>query len=223
MEKYETIKAVGDGTFGSVTKARNKTTNEIVAIKRMKAQFASWDEAMKLREVKSLRKLNHHNIVKLKEVIRQKDSLYFVFEFMKNNLYEVISKNVTMPPENEIKLMAFDSLQGIAACHKNGYFHRDLKPENLLINDQNIVKLADFGLAREIRARPPFTEYVSTRWYRAPELLLCSPNYNSPIDIFAMGLIIVEMYLLRPLVPGNSEADQLMKICLVLGTPPTDW
>jgi serine/threonine protein kinase len=207
MDKYEILKAVGDGSFGSVTKARNKTTNEIVAIKRMKATFASWDEAMKLREVKSLRKLNHHNIVKLKEVIRQKDSLYFVFEFMENNLYEVISKNVSAPTESEIKLMTMDSLHGIAACHKSGYFHRDLKPENLLINNQNIVKLADFGLAREIRARPPFTEYVSTRWYRAPELLLSSTNYNSPIDIFAMGCILAEMYLLRPLAPGNSEAD----------------
>ena len=207
MEKYETIKAVGDGSFGTVTKARNKLSNEIVAIKRMKAKFNSWDEAMKLREVKSLRKLNHHNIVKLKEVIRQKDSLFFVFEFMEKNLYEIISKGVAAPTEQEIRLMAYDSLQGIAFCHKNGYFHRDLKPENLLINNQQVVKLADFGLAREIRARPPFTEYVSTRWYRAPELLLCSPNYNSPIDIFAMGCILAEMYLLRPLAPGNSEAD----------------
>lgn len=223
MEKYETIKAVGDGSFGTVTKARNKLSNEIVAIKRMKAKFNSWDEAMKLREVKSLRKLNHHNIVKLKEVIRQKDSLFFVFEFMEKNLYEIISKGVAAPTEQEIRLMAYDSLQGIAFCHKNGYFHRDLKPENLLINNQQVVKLADFGLAREIRARPPFTEYVSTRWYRAPELLLCSPNYNSPIDIFAMGCILAEMYLLRPLAPGNSEADQLMKLCLVLGTPPAEW
>ena len=142
---------------------------------------------------------------------------------MENNLYEIISKNVTAPTEQEIKLMTFDSLHGISACHKSGYFHRDLKPENLLINSMNVVKLADFGLAREIRSRPPLTEYVSTRWYRAPELLLCATNYNSPIDIFAMGCILAEMYLLRPLAPGNSEADQLMKLCLVLGTPPTDW
>lgn len=142
---------------------------------------------------------------------------------MQKNLYEVISKNVMSQSEYDIKLMAYDSLQGLNACHKSGYFHRDLKPENLLINEENVVKLADFGLAREIRSMPPFTEYVSTRWYRAPELLLCSPNYNSPIDIFAMGLILAEMYLLRPLAPGNSEADQLMKLCLVLGTPPTDW
>lgn len=223
MEKYETIKAVGDGSFGSVTKARNKNTNDIVAIKKMKATFSSWDEAMKLREVKSLRKLNHYNIVKLKEVIRQQDHLYFVFEFMERNLYETISKSVSPPTETDVRRMMFDSLQGIAYCHKSGYFHRDLKPENLLMNEQRVVKLADFGLAREIRSRPPFTEYVSTRWYRAPELLLCSTNYNSPIDIFAMGCIMAEMYLLRPLAPGNSEADQLMKLCLVLGTPPQEW
>ena len=102
MEKYNTIKAVGDGSFGSVTKAQNKNTGEIVAIKKMKAQFASWDEAMKLREVKSLRKLNHYNIVKLKEVIRQKNDLFFVLEFMQKNMYEVISKNTVSQPEQEI-------------------------------------------------------------------------------------------------------------------------
>mmetsp|Transcript_22444 Transcript_22444/g.30038 ORF Transcript_22444/g.30038 Transcript_22444/m.30038 type:complete len:128 (+) Transcript_22444:252-635(+) len=127
---------------------------------------------MKLREVKSLRKLNHHNVVKLKEVIRQQDSLFFVFEFMEKNMYELLSKNGTAPTESEIRRMAYDSIQGVAACHKNGYFHRDLKPENFLINHDQVVKLADFGLAKEIRSRPPHTEYVSTRWYRAPELLL---------------------------------------------------
>ena len=82
MDKYETIKETGEGTFGKVTKARNTTNNEIVAIKKMKQSFASWDEAMALREVKSLRKLSHPNIVKLKEVIRQKDNLFLIFEFM---------------------------------------------------------------------------------------------------------------------------------------------
>ena len=78
--------------------------------------------------------------------------------------------------------------------HKHGFFHRDLKPENILISDAGVVKLIDFGLAREIRSRPPFTEYVSTRWYRAPELILKSTNYNSPVDIFALGCIITELY-----------------------------
>ena len=119
----------------------------------------------------------------------------------------------------------YQTFQALAYCHKQGFFHRDLKPENLLVNTANEqVKLADFGLAREIRSRPPYTDYVSTRWYRAPELLLRSQNYNSPIDIFACGAIMAELYLLRPLWPGNSEVDQLYKICATLGSPSqTEW
>jgi serine/threonine protein kinase len=107
--------------------------------------------------------------------------------------------------------------------HKNGFFHRDLKPENILF-DNNTVKLCDFGLAREIRSRPPFTDYVSTRWYRAPELLMRSPAYNSPVDIFALGLIMAELYLLSPLLPGVNEIDQMNKTVHLLGTPSkVDW
>ena len=95
---------------------------------------------------------------------------------------------------------------GLAYMHKHGFFHRDLKPENLLVKGDS-VKIADFGLAREIRSRPPFTDYVSTRWYRAPEILLRSTNYNSPVDMFACGAIMAELYLLRPLFPGNNETD----------------
>ena len=88
-----------------------------------------------------------------------------------------------------------------------GYFHRDIKPENLLCNGAENVKIADFGLAREIRSRPPYTDYVSTRWYRAPEVLLRSTNYSSPIDIWACGAIIAELYSLKPLFPGSSEVN----------------
>ncbi len=102
--------------------------------------------------------------------------------------------------------------------HKFGFFHRDLKPENILL-DGDETKIADFGLARQIRSRPPYTDYVSTRWYRAPEILLKSTSYNSPIDIFALGAIMAELYLLKPLFPGNSEVDQIYKICGILGTP----
>jgi serine/threonine protein kinase len=90
--------------------------------------------------------------------------------------------------------------------HKHGFFHRDLKPENLLIKG-DVCKIADFGLAREIRSRPPFTDYVSTRWYRAPEICLRSTAYNSPVDIFAMGCIMAEMYTGNPLAPGTNEND----------------
>ena len=112
----------------------------------------------------------------------------------------------------------YQSLAGLAHMHKHGFFHRDLKPENLLWNG-DIVKLGDFGLAREINSLPPFTDYISTRWYRAPEILLRSTNYSSAVDIFAMGWIMAELYMLRPLFPGKSEMDQLYKLCAVLGSP----
>lgn len=173
---------------------------------------------MKLREITSLRKLIHPNIVKLKEVIRENDELHMVFEFMEANLYEYMKSRVKPIPENKVRNIVFQTTQALHHVHKNGYFHRDMKPENLLVSGDT-VKLADFGLAREIRARPPFTDYVSTRWYRAPEVLLRSPAYNSPVDTWAMGGIMAELYTLRPLLPGSSESDQLYKTCSVLGTP----
>lgn len=106
----------------------------------------------------------------------------------------------------------------------SGFFHRDLKPENLLCMGPELVKIADFGLARETRSRPPYTDYVSTRWYRAPEVLLRSTSYSSSIDIWAVGCIMAEIYTLRPLFPGSSEIDTIFKICQVLGTPKkNDW
>ena len=115
-------------------------------------------------------------------------------------------------------------LNGLDYVHRHGFFHRDLKPENLLITRSNQLKLADFGLAREIRSLPPYTDYVSTRWYRAPELLLNSITYTSSVDMWAYGAIIVELFMLRPLFPGSSQIDQLFKICAILGTPsPTEW
>merc|ERR1719469_1034848 len=132
-----------------------------------------------------------------------------------------------MLPEAKVRNIMFQTMQATNFMHKNGYFHRDMKPENLLVTDSGpelLVKLADFGLAREIRARPPFTDYVSTRWYRAPEVLLRSTVYNSPVDIFACGCIQAELYTRRPLLPGASESDQLFKTCTVMGTPgQNDW
>ena len=136
MEKHELIGIISESSFGTVFKARNKTSGEIVAIKKMKQTFASWDEAMALREVKSLKKLSSHpNIVKTTEMFRKKEKFYIVFEFMKTNLFEHLQENKNLFDEDKVRLMAYESLQGIAGCHKNGFMHRDLKPENLLIND----------------------------------------------------------------------------------------
>ncbi|XP_056155903.1 serine/threonine-protein kinase MAK isoform X4 [Lampris incognitus] len=225
MNRYTTLKQLGDGTYGSVLMGRSNESGELVAIKRMKRKFYSWEECMNLREVKSLKKLNHANVVKLKEVIRENDHLYFVFEYMKENLYQLMKdRENKMLTENEIRNIIFQVLSGLAFIHKHGFFHRDMKPENLLCMGPELIKIADFGLAREIRSRPPYTDYVSTRWYRAPEVLLRSSTYSCPIDMWAVGCIMAELYTLRPLFPGNSEVDEIFKICQVLGTvKKTDW
>ncbi|XP_059441241.1 cyclin-dependent kinase F-4 [Corylus avellana] len=221
MERFNLIKEVGDGTFGSVWRAINKQTGEVVAIKKMKKKYYSWEECVNLREVKSLRKMNHPNIVKLKEVIRENDILYFVFEYMEFNVYQLMKDREKLFTESDIRNWCFQVFQGLAYMHQRGYFHRDLKPENLLVT-KDTIKVADFGLAREINSQPPYTEYVSTRWYRAPEVLLQSYLYSSKVDMWAMGAIMAELFTLRPLFPGISEADEIYKICSVLGTPTKD-
>ncbi|KAM4029515.1 serine/threonine-protein kinase MAK isoform 4-T4 [Anomaloglossus baeobatrachus] len=224
MNRYTTFKQLGDGTYGSVLMGKSNESGELVAIKKMKRKFYSWDECMNLREVKSLKKLNHANVIKLKEVIRENDQLYFVFEYMKENLYQLMKDRNKLFPESVIRNIMYQILQGLAFIHKHGFFHRDMKPENLLCMGPDLVKIADFGLVRELRSQPPYTDYVSTRWYRAPEVLLRSLVYSSPIDIWAVGSIMAELYTLRPLFPGTSEVDEIFKICQVLGTPKkSDW
>ncbi|KAK1303815.1 Cyclin-dependent kinase F-4 [Acorus calamus] len=218
MDRYKIIKEVGDGTFGSVWRAINKQTGEVVAIKKMKRKYYSWEECMNLREVKSLRRMNHPNIIKLKEVFRENDVLYFVFEYMEYNLYQLMKDRGKLFSEAEVRNWCFQIFQALAYMHQHGYFHRDLKPENILVT-KDIIKIADFGLAREICSQPPYTEYVSTRWYRAPEVLLQSSVYGSAVDMWAMGAIMAELFTLQPLFPGASEVDEIYKICSVIGSP----
>ncbi|GLT42248.1 hypothetical protein SLA2020_162610 [Shorea laevis] len=220
MERYTILEELGDGTCGSVYKAFNRETNEIVAVKKMKRKFYFWEECMNLREVKALHKLNHPNIIKLREVVREKNELFFIFEYMEHNLYQIMRERQGPFSEGEIRSFMSQMLQGLAHMHRNGYFHRDLKPENLLVTN-DVLKIADFGLAREVSSMPPYTEYVSTRWYRAPEVLLRSSSYTPAIDMWAVGAILAELFTSTPIFPGESEIDQLYKICCVLGAP--DW
>ncbi|KAK6094484.1 Serine/threonine protein kinase [Batrachochytrium dendrobatidis] len=223
MNKYRTLQQLGDGSFGSVIQAENLESGETVAIKKMKKNYYRWDECLSLREVKSLKKLNNHvNIIRLKEVLREHDKLYFVFEYADGNLYQKMrNQNGVLFTESTIKAYTFQVLHGLAYMHKHGFFHRDMKPENLLLVG-DIVKIADFGLARETRSLPPYTEYVSTRWYRAPEVLLRSTHYSSPIDIWAVGAIMAELFTLKPLFPGASEIDEIFRVCSICGTPTAE-
>ncbi|KAK4742868.1 hypothetical protein SAY87_000869 [Trapa incisa] len=220
MERYIILEELGDGTCGRVYKAINKQSCEIVAVKKMKRKFYYWEECVNLREVKALRKLNHRNIIKLKEVVKENNELFFIFEHMDYNLYEIMQDRGCPFSEEEIRNFMSQVLQGLSHMHRVGYFHRDLKPENLLVSN-HFLKIADFGLAREVTSIPPYTEYVSTRWYRAPEVLLQSWLYTPAIDMWAVGTILAELFTLCPIFPGESELDQLLKICTVLGRP--DW
>ncbi|XP_078434816.1 protein kinase superfamily protein [Wolffia australiana] len=218
MDQYIMMEAVGDGTCGSVYKAFDVNTREIVAIKKMKRKFSSWEECMNLREVKCLQNLSHPNIIKCKDIVWERYELFIILEFMEYNLYQVMRGRRQPFSEGKIRCFLSQVLQGLSYMHNNGYFHRDLKPENLLVTKER-AKIADFGLAREVASRPPYTEYVSTRWYRAPEVLLQLSSYSPAIDMWAVGAILAEMLTLSPLFPGESEIDQLHKISCALGYP----
>ncbi|XP_021720121.1 serine/threonine-protein kinase MHK-like isoform X1 [Chenopodium quinoa] len=218
MDRYKLLKELGDGTCGTVYKAVNRENYEIVAVKKMKRKFYFWEECVNLREVKSLRRMSHPNIIKLKEVVRENNELFFIFEYMECNLYHLMKERQRPFSEEEIRNLLTQVLQGLAHMHWNGYFHRDLKPENLLVTN-DVIKIADFGLARELSSMPPYTDYVSTRWYRAPEVLLKSSTYTPAIDMWAIGAVMAELFTLCPIFPGESEIDQLYKICSILGAP----
>ncbi|KAL2965807.1 hypothetical protein AAZX31_16G081600 [Glycine max] len=217
MERYKILRELGDGSCGHVYKARDMRTYEIVAVKRLKRKFYFWEEYTNLREVMVLRKMNHSNIIKLKEVVRENNELFFIFEYMDCNLYQLIKEREKPFSEEEIRCFMRQVLQGLSHMHKKGFFHRDLKPENLLVTD-DVLKIADFGLAREVSSMPPYTQYVSTR-YRAPEVLLRAPCYTPAVDMWAVGAILAELFTLTPIFPGESEIDQLYKIYGILGMP----
>jgi len=220
MNRYKIEKTIGDGSYGLVLRATMIETGDIVAVKKMKRKFSTWQECMELREIRSLKKFSHPSIIKLREVIRENEELYFVFEYCEANLYQVMRNMKATLGEAKIRNMMLSVFSGLAYIHRSGFFHRDIKPENILCtSDGENCKLADFGLAKEIRSRPPFTDYVSTRWYRSPELLLRATIYNSPVDMWAAGVLMAEMYTMRPLFPGTSESDMMFKICSVLGSP----
>jgi serine/threonine protein kinase len=236
MEKYEIIRRLGGGSFADVFLGKELTTSDLVAIKVLKKKYRKLDQCYELREVQSLQKLckeslssqkGYDNIIKLKEIIFEKKNgkLSLVFEYMETDLYELMKKrSPNRLTEDEIKDITYQMLLGLFHMHKYGFFHRDMKPENLLLTGKK-VKIADFGLAREIRSIPPFTEYVSTRYYRAPECILRSQNYNSPVDIWAVGCIMAEMYMHpMPLFYGASEKEVFIKICTTLGSPnKSNW
>ncbi|KAK9144807.1 hypothetical protein Sjap_004710 [Stephania japonica] len=224
IHDYEPLEVLGEGSYGCVWKAVNKHSGDIVAIKKLKDKFncSSWKECMNLREVKALRGVGDHpNIVKLKELIVEDNILYLVMECMDMTLTQFMKKRVKKYADSdEVRGVAIQLFQALAQMHQKGYFHRDLKPDNILVYD-DVVKVADLGMAREVSTNGDemYTKYVTTLWYRAPEVLLETPTYSPAVDMWAMGAIIAELFTSMPLFRGSSPMDQIWKICSVIGSP----
>ncbi|KAM3276657.1 hypothetical protein ACQJBY_044830 [Aegilops geniculata] len=222
--KYMPIKPIGSGSYGVVCSSMNKDTNKKVAIKKINNVFDSREDALRtLRELKLLRHLSHENVIALKDVMmpiqrRSFKDVYLVSELMDTDLQQIINSS-QMLSNDHCKYFLFQLLQGLKYLHSVGILHRDLKPGNLLVNGSCALKICDFGLARTNNTKGQhMTEYVVTRWYRAPELLLSCDNYGTSIDVWSVGCIFAELLGRKSIFPGTDCLNQLKLIVNVLGT-----
>lgn len=224
MHKYRLISKKGEGTFSEVLKAQCMENGEFVAVKCMKNHFKSIEQVNSLREIQALRRLNpHDNIIELEDVLYDEQSgrLALVFELMDMNIYEMIRGRKQYLKKKLVKTLMYQLLKAVHHMHNNGIFHRDIKPENVLVVGEHL-KVADFGSCRGIHTKAPFTEYISTRWYRAPECLLTNGYYDLKMDLWGIGCVMFEVISLFPLFPGTNELDQIEKVHNVLGTPSAE-
>ncbi|XP_052396350.1 cyclin-dependent kinase-like 5 isoform X2 [Carassius gibelio] len=224
MHRFEVLGIVGEGAYGVVLKCRHKETNEIVAIKKFKDSEENEEvKETTLRELKMLRSLKQENIVELKEAFRQRGKLFLVFEYVEKNMLELLEDMPNGAPPEQVRIYIYQLIKAIHWCHKNNIVHRDIKPENLLISSDDVLKLCDFGFARDLSESTDvnYSEYVATRWYRSPELLLGAP-YGKAVDMWSVGCILGELSDGQPLFPGESEIDQLFTIQKVLGPLPPE-
>ncbi|XP_061196796.1 cyclin-dependent kinase-like 2 isoform X1 [Saccostrea echinata] len=219
MEKYENLGLVGEGSYGMVLKCRHKETGQLVAIKKfLESEDDKMVKKIALREVRMLKQLRHDHLVNLIEVFRRKKRLYLVFEFVDHTVLDELEKCPNGLDENTVRRILWQVLKGTEFCHLHNIIHRDIKPENILVSKSGIVKLCDFGFARTL-AQPgeTYTDYVATRWYRAPELLVGDTKYGRAVDIWAIGCLLAEMLTGEPLFPGDSDIDQLYHIVKCFG------
>lgn len=226
-ESYIGLKKIGEGTYGAVYKATCKDSKELMALKKLKLESETEGFPItSIRETITLLKGKHPNVIDVREIVfgssSRLDEIYIVMEFMDRDLKSLIS-DMKRPFEiEEVKLLMQQLISAIAHLHHNWILHRDLKTSNLLIN-KGILKVGDFGLAREYGSPlKQYTNKVVTLWYRAPELLLNTGHYSTPIDIWSIGCIFGELLTMKPLFPGQSEAAQIDLIFKGLGSPNED-
>lgn len=225
MEKYTKISKIGEGTYATVFRARNNHTQEVVALKEINLNPEEGAPSTALREIAFMKELRHPNIVRLLDVIHTETQLTLVFEYLDQDLKQYLDAQRTMGASLstlQIKNLLYQLIEGTRFCHEHRILHRDLKPQNLLLDRTGLhLKIADFGLARGFGIPVAgFSHEVVTLWYRAPDVLLGSTAYSTPIDMWSIGCIMAELYLNgTPLFPGRNAQDQLKKIFKLLGTP----
>ncbi|GAB6023358.1 Cyclin-dependent kinase-like 4, variant 2 [Chamberlinius hualienensis] len=218
MEKYEKLSKIGEGSYGVVFKCRNKETGQLVAIKKyMETEDDPLIKKIALREVRLLKQFKHPHLVNLLDVFRRKRKLHLVFEFCDHTVLNELERNQRGVAEAVTKKIIWQTLQALHYCHQHNCVHRDVKPENILINKEGDVKLCDFGFARMMRPGENYTDYVATRWYRAPELLVGDTQYGAAVDVWGLGCVYAELITGEALWPGKSDLDQLYLIRKTLG------
>ncbi|CAH9142693.1 unnamed protein product [Cuscuta epithymum] len=230
--RYQVQEIIGKGSYGVVGSAVDTQTGERVAIKKINDVFEHVSDATRiLREIKLLRLLKHPDIVEIKHIMlppsrREFRDIFVVFELMESDLHQVIKANDDLTAEH-YQFFLYQLLRGLKYIHTANVFHRDLKPKNILANADCKLKICDFGLARVSFNEAPsaifWTDYVATRWYRAPEL--CGSffsKYTPAIDIWSIGCIFAEMLTGKPLFPGKNVVHQLDLMTDLLGTPPPE-
>ncbi|XP_065049583.1 protein IMPAIRED IN BABA-INDUCED STERILITY 1-like [Musa acuminata AAA Group] len=227
-DSFEKLEKIGQGTYSSVFRARDLDTGKIVALKKVRFDnFEPESVRFMAREIKILRRLDHPNIVKLEGLITSQlsCSLYLVFEYMEHDLSGLSSSPDIKFSESQIKCYMQQMLSGLEHCHLRGIIHRDIKGANILVNNEGVLKIADFGLANFFSHghKQRLTGRVVTLWYRPPELLLGSTDYEETVDLWSVGCVFAEMFIGRPILQGRTEVEQLHKIFKLCGSPPDEY
>lgn len=227
-KKYEIKKRLGKGAYGIVWKAIDRRTGEVVAVKKIFDAFRNQTDAQRtFREICFLQEFGtHENVIKLLNVIKADNDkdIYLVFEYMDTDLHNVIKKGNILKDIHKRYIM-YQILKAAMYLHSGNVIHRDQKPSNVLLDTECFVKICDFGLARSVTnmtqeaGDPSLTDYVATRWYRAPEILLASPRYTKGVDMWSLGCILGEMLFGKPLFPGTSTLDQIERIMTIIPSP----
>ncbi|XP_011098677.1 probable serine/threonine-protein kinase At1g54610 [Sesamum indicum] len=227
-DAFERLEKIGQGTYSTVYRARELNTGKMVAVKKVRFDnFQPESVRFMAREILILRKLDHPNIMKLQGIItsRLSCSIYLVFDYMEHDLAGLLSCPDIKFTDSQIKCYMQQLLSAVEHCHSRGIMHRDIKSSNILVNNEGILKIADFGLANFTRPKnkQPLTSRVVTLWYRPPELLLGSTNYAESVDLWSVGCVFAELFMGRPLLKARTEVEQLHKIFKLCGSPPDDY